>query len=717
MKSEDLNRILLRVIFIGFFATLPLFTLTLVLMITVFFHFDARMFGWFWVTMAAGVGILAPIAIVVLRRRSRLLKKVLDRALDDDASHAAVDPRGMAMIENYPVYVGVFVFIAFSLGMCIGSFIIYFFAGYNGWLTVQYFLGGLAICLVCAYLQAYVSYFIIDPPRRMLYDRYGLPHEVRGLSLRGRMGALGAMLIIATTALGALTASTLSTFEMQDDLKERGQLNTEVVANETEDYFEQGFFFLPEETVRAQALTENEVWLLLDGGGNVVDEVLVGGGVDPEEISALLEKLEEEDEAAVLNQRMDLVAASSPVSMTTQSVVELFPVKPFQGVLGVIAALYAILAVCFALLGGLLTNLTSRSVVTPLRDLERAAEEVTGGDLTVQVSIASADEVGRLASSFRAMVKGLHGISTESMKVAEETSEGATNVSATTEEFHATLEQLTGVIENLAHNTANESQMADRVYALIGEIHQALESSSGQADEGAEVSRTSSELAEEGRRDAMTAVERMGSVRESIGETAGIIGTLDEQISEIGVIVEVIDNIADQTNLLSLNAAIEAARAQEHGRGFSVVAEEVKKLAEESARSTSRIAILVREIQRNTSMAVSATQKGAEEVDSGVKAVQVAGDSLDKIYEYVKRAEELSRLVAETTREHLGLIEKGIGAMEDIRGIAEENAASSQQISAAVQEQTASMQELTSTSQQLASLAGHLKDVAAAYKL
>ena len=146
------------------------------------------------------------------------------------------------------------------------------------------------------------------------------------------------------------------------------------------------------------------------------------------------------------------------------------------------------------------------------------------------------------------------------------------------------------------------------------------------------------------------------------------------------MIVEVIDNIADQTNLLSLNAAIEAARAQEHGRGFSVVAKEVKKLAEESARSTSRIALLVREIQRNTSVAVQTTERGSEEVDAGMQAVQVAEGSLEKIYEYVKKAEALST-PWQTTREHLGLIEQGIGAMEDIRNIAEQ--ASSREIAAA----------------------------------
>ncbi len=446
----------------------------------------------------------------------------------------------------------------------------------------------------------------------------------------------------------------------------------------------------------------------------------MGEGVDPEEIPGLLEELEElgeEEEPAVLNQRLDLVAAGAPMGYPGYVVVEIFPLAPFQGALGITALLFAILAVLVGLVGFLLTRLTSDSVVVPLHELEEASEAISRGDLTTQVSVEAADEVGRLASSFGIMVVNLHDMSANSLQAAEETSDSATGVSATTEEFQASLQQLTGVIEGLAENASSESKMAERVYTLIGEIHQALETASGQADQGAEVSRTSSELAEEGRKDALAAVEKMGSVSESIGETAGIIGKLEEQISEIGVIVEVIDNIADQTNLLSLNAAIEAARAQEHGRGFSVVAEEVKKLAEESARSTSRIAILVREIQRNTAVAVQKTERGTEEVHAGMEAVRVAGDSLDKIYQRVKQAEELSRTVADTTREHLGLIEKGTGAMEDIRNIAEQNAASSEEIAAAAQQQAASMQELAATSQQLASLAEHLKEMSQAYKL
>jgi len=209
----------------------------------------------------------------------------------------------------------------------------------------------------------------------------------------------------------------------------------------------------------------------------------------------------------------------------------------------------------------------------------------------------------------------------------------------------------------------------------------------------------------------------MGSVRDSILEAVDIIKTLGEQSQEIGIVGDVIDNIADQTNLLALNAAIEAARAQEQGRGFSVVAEEVRKLAEESTRSTARISNLVREIQKNTAAAVEKAENASHEVSEGMEAVQVAGGSLEKINEFVKESAELSRTIAMTSKHHLELGSRIMEAMEEIRVIADTNASNSEEISASSQEQSASMQELSATSIQLTNLADNMKGLVERYKL
>jgi methyl-accepting chemotaxis protein len=269
----------------------------------------------------------------------------------------------------------------------------------------------------------------------------------------------------------------------------------------------------------------------------------------------------------------------------------------------------------------------------------------------------------------------------------------------------------------MAESASREARMAEEVYALSTEIHEALELSSKQADEGAEASLTSSSLAEDGRKDAVAAIEKMASVRESIAATVEIIKTLGEQSEEIGIVGEVIDNIADQTNLLALNAAIEAARAQEQGRGFSVVAEEVRKLAVESTTSTARIANLVRGIQANTAKAVERADDASKEVSEGMQVVEVAGESLEKINDFVRRSADLSSAVAETTKRHLILGNKIMEAMEEIRNIAEQNASNSEELSASTEEQSAAMQELSATSQQLTNLADNMKGLVERYRL
>ncbi len=296
------------------------------------------------------------------------------------------------------------------------------------------------------------------------------------------------------------------------------------------------------------------------------------------------------------------------------------------------------------------------------------------------------------------MLQGLHKLSSQTLNAADETSGGASGVAATSQQIQSSLDQLTGIIQQMAESANREAHMAEEVYSLSTEIHDALELSASQADEGAEASLTSSSLAEEGRNDAATAIEKMARVRESIGDAVEIIKTLGEQSEEIGIVGEVIDNIADQTNLLALNAAIEAARAQEQGRGFSVVAEEVRKLAVESTASTTRIATLVRGIQANTRAAVEQAENASKEVSEGMQVVQVTGNSLERINEYVSRSAELSSAIAETTKRQLMLGRKIMEAMEEIRNIADQNASNSEELSASSQEQAAAMQELTATS-------------------
>ncbi len=443
----------------------------------------------------------------------------------------------------------------------------------------------------------------------------------------------------------------------------------------------------------------------------------LSGTMDPETKDELLSDLAASGEEEMYNRRMTWAAASAPIGGTGYALVQVVPIDMLGGEVWTIGFIFALIALIVVLVAIFLTWLTYHSIASPIVELGQVATRVSEGDLTVHPSVASSDETGRLSETFGHMVENLRQVSVETMEAAGHASEGATGVSATAEEVQASLEQLTGIIIQLAKNAETEAQTAEKVNELTGEIMAALQLSSDQAESGVELSQTSSELAETGRNDALNAVDRMSRARDSILGTAHIIGDLDERSGEIGVIIEIIDNIADQTNLLALNAAIEAARAQEHGRGFSVVADEVRKLAEESSSSTNRISGLVREIQKLAAEAVESTQRGTEEVAQGMEAVQVAGDSLQRIYDFVQQSEQLSRTISETAQRHLELGNRVMEAVHEIHSIADGNASSSEEISASAEEQTASMQELTSTSLELVALSERLRKLVERFRI
>jgi methyl-accepting chemotaxis protein len=191
-------------------------------------------------------------------------------------------------------------------------------------------------------------------------------------------------------------------------------------------------------------------------------------------------------------------------------------------------------------------------------------------------------------------------------------------------------------------------------------------------------------MAEQGNHVVATAVKGIQEVANTVSESARMIADLGERSNQIGQILSVIKDIADQTNLLALNAAIEAARAGEQGRGFAVVADEVRKLAERTTSATSEISGMIGGIQSETGRAVAAMQKGSQQVAEGVTYANQAGDALKDINRSVAEAVDRIHEIATATRSHTAQSEQITAQVEKIAELAESNSASLQETNQSV---------------------------------
>ncbi|MCR5559663.1 MAG: cache domain-containing protein [Schwartzia sp.] len=367
---------------------------------------------------------------------------------------------------------------------------------------------------------------------------------------------------------------------------------------------------------------------------------------------------------------------------------------------------------------------TGVRISKPLQYVEERLTAMGGGDFCKKNSnpemeqelMERPDELGSMAS---AMAKMRGNVSTLMKKI----SESSEYVASSSEELTSSAEQSSEVSESVANSVVNVASACAEQTTLVASAAEQSENLQKYMDDFADrlkgateqIQRTS-DAAANGGATISEAVQQMKEIKEAVGETARVIGELGESSKEIGAIVDAISSIAEQTNLLALNAAIEAARAGEHGRGFAVVADEVRKLAEQSREQAGEIANLIHGIQQESQNAVDVMQQGIEKVDGGTVAVDSAGSTFNEIVKMVSQVATDSEHMAELVKNLKGGADHITEAIESIDEKSRSVASEAESVSAATEEQTASMHEIAAASRKLSEMAGDLQEVVIKFK-
>jgi methyl-accepting chemotaxis protein len=343
------------------------------------------------------------------------------------------------------------------------------------------------------------------------------------------------------------------------------------------------------------------------------------------------------------------------------------------------------------LLAGGISFVIARSVVNPIKMVNAALEDIAegDGDLTKRLPVEGKDEVGQLCKIFNRFVDKLH--------------DSIARVATTTASLAAASEQLSVNTAQLAKGGQEQAQQATQAAAAVEQMSATVTEMAKNAQGVASTAQQANQAASQGNEVVVGSIAGMTRLAETVRASASRIQSLGKRSDEIGEIVKVIEDIADQTNLLALNAAIEAARAGEQGRGFAVVADEVRKLAERTTKATKEIADTIRTIQSDTTMAVESMETGTNEAQEGMALVNKAGERLSEIVGAVQSVSGMVQQIAAAIEEQSTATEQIAGNIEAVASVSKRS--------------EGGLGQVTQATTELARMAGELQKVVGGFKL
>jgi methyl-accepting chemotaxis protein len=379
-----------------------------------------------------------------------------------------------------------------------------------------------------------------------------------------------------------------------------------------------------------------------------------------------------------------------------------------------------IITIFAVLIGVSIGLLIVKQIVTRLGDAVKFLGDVAVGDFSKDVaehSMQDKSEFGELSQSVDKMNRNIRSLIKQMLNTSEQLAAASEQLTASAEQSAQASNQVAESITDVAKGAEKQLGMSLTAKQVVEEMAKGINQVTQNTVAVATSAEKTSATATEGGKAIEKTIEQMGTIEHRTDDAANVISELEEKSKQIDNIVGLISSIADQTNLLALNAAIEAARAGDAGRGFSVVAEEVRKLAEQSANATKDITVLIQEVQEKTKSAVSFMDESKKEVRTGAKLIDFAGANFNEILTMIKGIADQINEISAATEELTSGTEDVVTVAGNITTETQKAAEATETVSAATEEQSASMQEIASASTHLSKMATDLQNEIRKFKV
>ncbi|MDL4841995.1 methyl-accepting chemotaxis protein [Aquibacillus rhizosphaerae] len=454
---------------------------------------------------------------------------------------------------------------------------------------------------------------------------------------------------------------------------------------------------LVDKSVEWRTLVVDQVFAAYDAGNEGEAEIILSNQVEPlaREIIDGFEQIANQREAIIEEEGQNILEGGKSVLIVGISV-----------------------SILVVVLGTVTALVTARIISNPIITVRNRMDEIANGDLSQEpLETNSKDETGQLITStnsmndnMRNLLQQINNVSETVSTQSEELTQSASEVKAGSQQIATTMQELSSGSESQANNASDLSSVMESFSAKMQEANENGENIYESSNEVLEITGQGSQMMD-------TSAKQMAIIDQIVKEAVNKVQGLDTQSQEISKLVAVIKDIAEQTNLLALNAAIEAARAGEHGKGFAVVADEVRKLAEQVGVSVTDITAIVTNIQTESTSVAESLQGGYKEVEKGTTQMKTTGETFATITAAVKEMVNNIQTITGNLSSMSSSSQEMSASVEEIASVSEESAAGVEQTSASAQQASSSMEEVADSSDQLAKLAEELNGLVRKFKL